>query len=142
MEQNTEQSLLEWRVDYDGGNILKETTRWARFVSIVSFIGLGICIIVFLVFLAAGDAIWGYYTRLFPALEAFRAAFILLCLIFLGVFTWVVVLLYRFATLTRKGIDTQDQNLFNQGLRAGKTYFLLSAILAIIGLLFSLRNLF
>jgi hypothetical protein len=141
MEQNTEQSLLELHVDYDGGNTLKETVRWARFVSIVGFIGLGLCVVLFLVFLAAGNAIWGYYSRFFPAMEAFQAIFMVICLIALAIFAWVVILLYRFATLTRKGIETQDQTLFNLGLRAGKNYFLISGILAILGLLVNLLNL-
>jgi hypothetical protein len=141
MEQNTDQALLELPVDYDAGNILKETVRWARFVSIIGIVGLGLGVLVFLIFLAAGSAIWGYYTRFFPVIEAFQAIFMVVCLVALGIFTWVVVLLYRFATLTRKGLETQDQSLFNQGLRAGKAYFQISGILAIFGLLVNLFNL-
>ena len=68
----------------------------------------------------------------------FRSIVLIAVLVFLG---FMVFLLFRFSSLTRKAIDTQDQDLFSKGLRSLKLYFMISGILALLGLLINLFSL-
>ncbi|MBS1974824.1 MAG: hypothetical protein JST13_10760, partial [Bacteroidetes bacterium] len=45
MEENANDSLASLNVDYDAGNILKETARWTRFLSIVGFVAVAIMLL-------------------------------------------------------------------------------------------------
>jgi len=45
MEETPQESFLEMHLDYDGGNILRETIRWSRFLSIVGMVGVGVLIL-------------------------------------------------------------------------------------------------
>jgi hypothetical protein len=144
MEQNSDQSQ-EMHVDYDGGNILKETVRWTKFISIVGFVGIGLMGLVIIILGFAGSAIFAYYEQIIPGIAAYQAIVIMFCVIFLGIFAFLVVKLYRFSTLTRKAIEVQDQDMFNKGLQALKVYFTVGGIIAVVGLLInlvSLKNLF
>jgi uncharacterized membrane protein len=59
-------------------------------------------------------------------------------IVVLGILIFVVVMLYRFSVLTRRGIETQDQATFNRGLKSLKTYFLINGILGILLLLMTI----
>lgn len=129
-------------LDYDGGHILQETARWSRFLSIVWFIGLGLCV---LVVALMGSALLMLLSRFSPELESLGSAgaaiLIVTVIIFAAIFGFVAFTLYRFSTLTRKGIDHQDQATFAAGMRSLKIYFLINGIFALIGLLFQLFSL-
>jgi hypothetical protein len=145
MEPTTDQSFLEMHVDYDGGNILIETTRWARFMSIIGFIGVGLFALAIVVIAFAGNAVFNLYTQYVPNIESFAGLIIIGCVVILAVFAYLVYLLFRFATLTRRGLETQDQVMFNRGLQALKINFIINGIFALLGLignLLSIRNLF
>jgi cell division protein FtsL len=141
MENNQQESLLQFHVDYDGGNILKETVRWSRFLSIVGIIGIVLCA---LVFALAGSAILAAFSTLSPGLGALAnmggVIVIIICLIIFAIAAYVVFMLYRFSTLTRKAIDQQDQALFAEGMKCLKMYFVVNGVLAVLSLLFSLLS--
>ncbi len=138
MEEKSQESPFEMHLDDSGGNILRETVRWSRFLSIVGLAGVGICV---LVAALGGSSLLAVYSRTLPGIEAFTGFIILGILIVLAVLGLLMYMLYRFSVLTRKGIETQDQSLFNRGLKGLKIYFLISGIFAILGLLFNLLNL-
>ncbi|HWB90771.1 MAG TPA: hypothetical protein VG605_02925, partial [Puia sp.] len=54
---------------------------------------------------------------------------------------YVVFMLYRFSVLTRRGIERQDQVVFAEGMKCLKVYFIISGILALLGLLGNLLSL-
>ena len=143
MENNQSESLLEMHVDYDGGQILQETVRWSRFLSIVGFIALAICVLVFAV---AGSVVASLFSTVLPGIEGLEGAlFLVVILAMVATFAFAVYMLYRFSTLTRKAIAGQDQTLFSVGMKCLKLYFLVSGVLAILSLLgnlFSLTKLF
>lgn len=136
MENNQQDSFLQMHLDYDGGNILRETVRWSRFLSIVGIIGLSLCL---LGLLLVGSAMLAAFSKLLPGLEGLEslgAALVILCaLAFFGISGFLVFMLYRFSTLTRKGIEQQDQVAFAEGMKSLKLYFLISGIFAILGLI-------
>jgi predicted lysophospholipase L1 biosynthesis ABC-type transport system permease subunit len=138
MQENVEESLLEMHLDYDGGNILRETVRWSRFLSIVGFVGAGLFI---LVMALLGNTLMTIYSRMLPGIEAFAGIIIVAFLLLFGILGVMAWMLYRFSSLTRKGIEMQDQAIFTQGLKSLKVYFLISGIFAILGLLFNLFSL-
>lgn len=141
MDNNQSESLLQMHVDYDGGNILRETVRWSRFLSIVGIIGLSIFA---LVLLLAGSTLITAFSALAPGLEGLASMggviLIVACLLFFAVFGYIVFMLYRFSSLTRKAIDQQDQALFAEGMKCLKIYFILNGVIAILSLLFNLLS--
>ena len=146
MENNQEESFLQMHLDYDGGHILQETVRWSRFLSIVGIVGLSICL---LAFALVGTALLAAFSKLAPGLETLAglggAIIIVVILLFFAIFGFVVFMLFRFSSLTRKAINQQDQVLFAEGMKCLKIYFIVSGIFAILGLLgnlFSLTKLF
>jgi uncharacterized membrane protein len=128
--------LLEMNLDYDGGNTLQETVRWSKFLAIVGIIGLGIYLLLVLV---GGSYIAALFQQTYGLEGAGLAGLVIAGVILvLGVLVFVVVMLYRFSVLTRRGIETQDQAAFNRGLKSLKTYFLINGILGILVLLFTI----
>ena len=146
METNQEDSFLHMHLDYDGGNILQETARWSRFLSIVGIVGLAFFA---LVFALAGAAAMTAFSTLAPGLASLEgiggAILIVFLLAFFAVLGFLVYMLYRFSVLTRRGIDQQDQAVFSEGMKCLKTYFLISGIIALLGIalnLYSVAKLF
>jgi len=119
--------------------------RWTRFISVVGFVGVGLLALTVVILSFAGSAIFSWYEQIIPGIAAYQAIIIMICVIFLGILTFLIIKLYQFSTLTRKGIEVQDQGMFNKGLQALKVYFTVSGIIAVLGLLFTLltlKNLF
>ena len=139
MEENSQETLISLNVDYDAGNMLKETARWTKFISIVGIIGVAILLLALAV---GGTYIITLYAQMFPGIQGFGSAIIFLAFIFVAILGFMVFLLYRFSTLIKKGIEMQDQTVFNKGLSALKIYFIISGIFAILSLIGNLAKLF
>ena len=136
MENNPDESFLQMHLDHDGGHILTETVRWSRFLAIVGIVGMSICL---LAFALAGTALLAALSKLAPGLDALAglgsAIIIVFFLVIFAIFGYVVYLLYQFSVLTRRAIDQQDQIILAAGMKCLKTYFLISGIFAILGLI-------
>jgi hypothetical protein len=139
MEENPQQSLIELNVDYDAGNILRETARWTKFISIVGIIGVALLL---LCLLFAGTMITTLSSRMLPGFEGYTGILISAVIIVVAILGLMVSLLYRFSTNIKKGIDTQDQELFNKGLSSLKIYFIISGVFAVLSLLANFSSLF
>jgi uncharacterized membrane protein len=132
--QQTE--LLGMNLDYDGGNTLQETVRWSKFLAIVGIIALGIYLLVLLV---GGSYIAALFQQTYGLEGAGLVGLVIAgIIVVLAVLIFVVVMLYRFSVLTRRGIETQDQAAFNRGLKSLKTYFLINGIFGILILLLTI----
>ncbi|MBS1604139.1 MAG: hypothetical protein JST42_15840 [Bacteroidetes bacterium] len=142
MENLQEQPLLQMNLDYDGGHILHETVRWSRFLSIVGIVAISLMI---LVFALAGTALIAGLSSLAPSIASLAgmggAILVLILLIAFSALGFMVLMLYRFSVLTRRGIDQQDQATFTRGVKCLKIYFIISGIFAILGLLGNLSSL-
>ncbi|HEY4206296.1 MAG TPA: hypothetical protein VGM31_05780 [Puia sp.] len=144
--ENNQQDSLQMHLDYDGGNILRETARWSRFLSIMGAVTIAVCL---LAFGLAGNALVEAFTRLAPGLEGMAglgsAIIIVVVLVFMAVFGFIVYMLYRFSTLTRRGVEERNQAVFAEGMKCLRIYFLVNGILAVLSLLsnlLSISNLF
>ena len=139
METATQENLISLNVDYDAGNALKETVKWTRFISIFGMVFL----VLFALGMAfAGAMLMGTFAKFFPLLEAFAGVFVFIAIFFILIFGFFIYLLYRFSTQVKRGIELQDQALFNSGLNSLKIYFIISGVLAILSLLGNISQLF
>ncbi|HEX4372671.1 MAG TPA: hypothetical protein VHZ50_05130 [Puia sp.] len=139
MEENPQQSLIELNVDYDAGNILREITRWTKFIAITGIIGVA-CLMLILLF-GGNRVITSISDRYMSGSENFRGLILFAIVIIIAVLGLIVFLLYRFSTLIKRGIEMQDQESFNKGLNSLKIYFIISGILALITVLSNLTGL-
>ena len=134
MEQNPGAPLLDFSVTPDMGNHLKETARWTRFLSIVTFIGL---ILLLVGMIAASSVLTPMISQVFPGIAGSAVTGVIF-----GVLGFAIViggiliyLLYRFSVTMKSAIELNDHALFNKALRSLKTYFLIYGVFAILALL-------
>ncbi len=139
MEEN--QSILELQVDQTAAKNLSDASRWAKFLSITGFVCMGLLLIVLI---AMQSQIASALSQVVPGFAEFSSLGMLIAvmIIAIGIVCLLVYFLFRGSTLIRKGIETRNQETFNNGLASLKNYFTMYGILTIIGLVFSLINLF
>jgi len=122
------------------GANLKEAARWCRFLSIVGFIMMGL---LFIGGVVAAPTIISLFNSVMPTpfpLVAGALIAIVVVVVLFGAFLYS--LLYRFASYTRRAIEANDEALFIKGLRSLKIYFIIYGIIAILGVLVNITNLF
>ena len=137
MDQSSNEPLFELRLDHEAGHHFKESSKWARFLSIVYFVVIGI----FLLALAFGaNALITTFGQFAGGFEGAAGLLITVIIIVLGILLITTILLYRFATFTKDGIERQDQIMFNKGLQALKNYLIVYGVLTILGIVISLFN--
>ncbi|MBS1597950.1 MAG: hypothetical protein JST75_06975 [Bacteroidetes bacterium] len=138
MEENPSHILPELHIDNDASFKLKDACRWTRFISIVGLVGIAIMM---LCLLLAGSYMIQISSQFFPGLGNFAGLLIFILIFFLLIAGFMVFLLYRFSSLVRKGIETQDQDVLNRGLRALQLYFTIYGVFAILALISSVKDL-
>jgi len=132
MERNFDEPLFDLQVDREAGSHFRESSKWAKFLSVVSFIAIAIVLLV-LIFAA---------TAMTRALEEFRPEFagasgffVAVAIVGVLIVFFTSYLLFRFATLTKQGIERQDQIIFNKGLLALKNYFMIYGVVTMLTLI-------
>lgn len=132
-QQPSNEPLFDLQIDHDSGNTLNEAAKWAKFVSIIFFICIGLTVLVIAFF---SNAIKDAVGTMMPEMEVQGVGGVIIgaIIIVLIIFTYITILLYKFATLVRQGIAAQNQSVFNEGLRNLKNYFLINGIFALIGI--------
>ena len=130
MDEN--QSILELQVDLSASRSLSDAARWARFLSIVGLSSMGLLI---LCLLLLRGTITNALSEFAPTIGleqgfGFVLAILILAVLIVGV---LMYFLFRGATLVKRGIETKNQETFNNGLSSLKTYFAMYGVLAILG---------
>src|SRR5688572_9329717 len=110
MEHTPEDTLSDLQLDPDIAAAFQSAAKWARFIAIVLFVFIGLCVLL-LLFSVAMNAGFETFGDVDPGLQFG------LLILFLIPFTLVVIQLYRFANRTREAIHRQDQEMLNRGLR-------------------------
>jgi hypothetical protein len=139
MEEN--QSILELQVDQTASKNLSDAARWAKFLSVTGFVFMGLMLIFCL---AMQSQIAGALSRVIPGfgnLESF-GVLITAVIVAVGIVCLLMYFLFRGSALIRKGIETKNQETFNNGLSSLKAYFTMYGILAIVGLISNLVSIF
>ena len=134
MEQSSNESLFDLQLDHEAGSHFRESSKWAKFLSIVYFVAIGLFL---LVLLFAAGALINAFQQYAPGFSGAGGFIVAVIVIALGVISFTTLLLFRFAVLTKQGIERQDQVMFNQGLQALKNYFMVYGVLTMLSLIFS-----
>lgn len=137
-DQSQQSSLFELQVDQPAAENLSSAASWAKFISIVCFIGLGILIITFIAF--RNSYIAAFALVLSANTSATGIIIMTIALVFLVV-GLLVFFLFKAAVLIKRGIQTSDQQTFNSGLGSLKSYFTTYGIIAILALVLKLIGL-
>lgn len=135
MEQNFDKPLFDLQLDHEAGSHFHESSKWAKFLSVVYFIAIGLVLLVLVFAATAMIKAFQEYRPDFAGAGGFLVAAVIIALA-LGFFT--TFLLFRFATLIKQGIERQDQIIFNKGLQALKNYFMIYGVIAMLTLIFSI----
>lgn len=134
-QQPPSETLFELQVDYDSGNMFNEATRWAKFIAILYFVCIGLCVLV----LAFSSAVLiQAFGTIMPELASVGGLIIGIIIIALIIFTYITILMYRFAMQVKQGILNRDQALFNDGLKNLKNYFLIYGVFTLLALVLNI----
>jgi len=131
--------LLGMNLDYDGGNTLQEAVRWSKFLSIASIVGSGLLLLLVAI---AGPIFIALYGEELPDAAGIVGVVVVLAGAYLAAMITAAIFLLRFTSQTRRGIESQDQHLFNRGLKSLKLYFLIVGILSVLTMGVYIYNLF
>ena len=104
---------------------LLETARWARFLAILGFIGLGLMVIVIIVMVLAGAS----FNRVANGSGLIITVFYIL---FAVLYYFPISYLYQFSDGIKKGVNSNDQELFTSGLKNLKSLYKFQGILTIV----------
>lgn len=104
---------------------LKETSKWAKFLAILGFIGLGIMVLVALLFMVAGSAL--------PTLDGFSPTlFGIIYLVFAGIYFLPIKYLYDFSTQMSRAVTMTDQQSFSNAIDSLKSHYKFIGIMTIV----------
>jgi len=135
MEPNTTTSLFELQVDHESSVYLKDAARWAKFLSIIGFIFIGLFVVMALF---AGSIIGSMYSSMgVGSAGAFGGAAVSIMYILIALLYFFPCLYtYNFAKKMQDALRSNDQNLLNQSFKNLKACYRFLGILMVIGLCF------
>lgn len=141
MEETSVFEKFELQLDQTAKDFLKETAKWAYFLSILGFIGIGFMVLIGIfagtIFSTFGNAMGGMggFGGTFGALMGFFYVFIA------AVYFFPVYYLNKFATNAKRAFRDNDSEALSNSLGYLKSHYkfigiLMLAILALYGLIF------
>lgn len=131
--------LLELQIDGNTSESLENGSWWARFNAII-FIGVVVVVLIALIVAMDTPAFQDLQLRVeIAGLGAVIWMILAAAFVVMGVF---ISLLMNFAVKTLSGVREANQDKLEKGMASLKIYFILSAILGIVTLTFSIINLF
>ena len=128
----------ELGIDNETPGYLIDTSKWARFVAVTFFVITGICLLLFISF--GKDILQNFRPLSSYSSEASQIlvfAIIMLIIIAAVVFVTYYFLL-NFANKIKAGIESENIDLVNVGLKSLKVHFIIIGILSMLALLFSI----
>ena len=139
MEDN--QSILELQVDQTASKNLSDVTRWAKFLSITGLVCMGVMVIFFIVM---RSQIAGALSQLIPGFSEIDSFGMLISIVVIvaGLVCVLMYFLFRGSVLIRKGIESKNQEIFNNGLASLRAYFTMYGVLAVVGLVINMVSIF
>jgi len=108
-------------------SFLIETSKWAKFLAIMGYIGIGVMVL-FSLLAVIGFSLLSHYANMpFP-----MGLFGLMYLVIAGVYYFPVTFLYRFSVRMRKGLESRDVEAVTSGFENLKLLYKFKGILTII----------
>jgi hypothetical protein len=128
-ENKQEQGIFQLGIDEMSKAYLQESGRWGKFLAILSFIGIGLLIVI-------GVFMGMFMSRMMGsnAMGATGPMFTVIYLVLGAVYIYPVWCLFKFSTLIKRALNTSNQEQFNEALRYQKNMFKFIGIVAIITL--------
>jgi hypothetical protein len=130
MEQN-DLNIFETKIDETGKAHLLETVRWTKFMAIMGFIFVGICLLGAVTLLVSGPMLSSSASSLGADLNS-GIGIVYIIIAFLYVYP--VYALLKFSGSMKRGLNSGNQDLINEGFRYQKTMYRYLGILTIISL--------
>ena len=139
MEETSVFEKFELQLDQTAKDFLKETAKWAYFLSIVGFVGIGLMILVAVfagtIFASMGSAMGGAFGSSFGAAMGFVYVFIA------AIYFFPVFYLFKFSVNAKKAFRENDSEALSSSLGYLKSHYkfigiFMVAILALYALIF------
>ena len=136
MDTNT--NLFEFQVDQRTQSVLRESSKWAKFLSIVGFIFCGILVLIGVfagsIFSNMGQQ---FSTTPSPVPAAMMGIMMTIIYIIIAiVYFFPCLYLFKFSSRMQVALRSNDQNLLTTSLASLRSYFKFLGILTIITLSF------
>lgn len=112
---------------------LLETSKWAKFLSILGFIGIGLMFLVVLISMFVNSSSYDSY-RYSRSNGSFVSFFMVVIIAI--VYFFPINYLFRFSNEVKRGIDFDSQDSFTEGIRNLKSHYKYVGIAAIVVLSF------
>jgi hypothetical protein len=136
-------SSIDIQIDNEVKQQFNDAAKWSKFISILVFVFAGIMLVVGIVGSTFLLQAISKYNSSFLAIGALgNGVIIAVVVVLVALFSFIYFFLYKFATKIKIAIASEDQNLMTEALGALKTFFIISAIMGGLSLLFSIINLF
>ena len=132
MEQDTENSLFDIPIDGKAKEHLQRICSWTMLIVVTAVIGYAVAIIKALMSKAPAIQSEGFGVSVRMGQNLGSVIFGIIIGLLINYF------LYKFANLTRKGVNGPSQSDLNAGFYNLKIYFVIISVLVIIGLAFLL----
>lgn len=126
------ESLFETTLTETSKSYLLETARWTKFLAVLTFIFSGLLAVGLLLMIVGGEA--ASMTQSFAAMGLVGG--IIFCVIMLIIYLYPAIMMYRFSTLIKGGLLTNDQQMVDHAFRCQRNLFRFTGILIIVLILF------
>ena len=117
---------------------LIDTSKWAKFIAISFYVITGVCVLLFASF---GNEIMNNF-RVFRSYDSEASQMLVFAIITLVFVVAIVIVTYyfllNFANKIRAGIESENIDMVNGGLKSLKTHFIIIGILSMLALIMSL----
>ncbi len=147
MEQNQDSSLFGMSVDQTSKTHLAEAAKWAKFLSIMGFIGCGLIVLIG-VFFGSFFSMFssqlnqpGPYGDISAASSGFGAVMAIMYIIMALIYFFPGLFLFRFATKMKTALTSNDQETLTASFQNLEATFRFFGILVLIGLCFFVLSL-
>lgn len=139
MEETSVFEKFELQLDQTAKDFLKETAKWAYFLSIVGFVGIGLMLVIAVfagtIFASMGSAMGGAFGSSFGAAMGFVYVFIA------AIYFFPVYYLFKFSVNAKRAFRDNDSEALSNSLGYLKSHYkfigiFMAAILALYALIF------
>jgi len=141
MEHQQDSSLFGMNIDQAGKTHLGEAARWAKFLSVMGFIGCGLVVLIGVFFgsffnnFASGFGRNNPYGDVSP-MAGMGAVMAVVYIIIALIYFFPCLFLYRFATKMKTALASDDQETLNASFQNLKATLRFIGILTLIGVCF------
>lgn len=137
-----QESLFGIQVDNETQKNISSAGWWAKLLAILGFVFMGIMLIAMLAIGLSANFSEAFEDLIDIPASAFFAIILISGLIVIVVVGVLCYLLFRGANLTRRGLQHNDQAIFNEGLVAYKNYFIVYTVFVLLGFFVKFITLF